>query len=310
MADSRISDLTAATTPLAGTELCVLVQSGDTVQATVQDIVDLASGSNLGNANLTADANRTYTLNGSLVTDTLIFKNAAGNDVLTIYGDRRINSSNQSGANTSSVFGYGAGSSSSFQTVTGYNAGASNIGNTQVATGINSGFQNTGDFQTATGGAAGYQNSGAVQTATGYYSGFQNTGGNQTTTGYYAGYQNSGSNQTVAGYYAGAFNTGDNNSNYGYLAGVYLANGITTNTSSSNSLFAGANTKANAASGTNEIVIGYNTTGNGSNTATLGNTNIILTVLRGTVNMANLPTSATGLNSGDVWNDAGTLKIV
>ena len=29
-----------------------------------------------------------------------------------------------------------------------------------------------------------------------------------------------------------------------------------------------------------------------------------------TINLSDLPTSATGLKSGDVWNDAGTLKIV
>lgn len=28
------------------------------------------------------------------------------------------------------------------------------------------------------------------------------------------------------------------------------------------------------------------------------------------VNLSDLPTSATGLRSGDVWNDLGTLKIV
>lgn len=28
------------------------------------------------------------------------------------------------------------------------------------------------------------------------------------------------------------------------------------------------------------------------------------------VNISQLPTSATGLRSGDVWNDGGTLKIV
>lgn len=28
------------------------------------------------------------------------------------------------------------------------------------------------------------------------------------------------------------------------------------------------------------------------------------------LNLANIPTSATGLNSGDVWSDSGTLKIV
>lgn len=29
-----------------------------------------------------------------------------------------------------------------------------------------------------------------------------------------------------------------------------------------------------------------------------------------TLNLSNLPTSAAGLSSGDVWNDSGTLKIV
>lgn len=29
-----------------------------------------------------------------------------------------------------------------------------------------------------------------------------------------------------------------------------------------------------------------------------------------TINLANLPTSSAGLKTGDVWNDAGTLKIV
>lgn len=29
-----------------------------------------------------------------------------------------------------------------------------------------------------------------------------------------------------------------------------------------------------------------------------------------TVNISNLPTSATGLRTGDLWNDAGTVRIV
>jgi len=29
-----------------------------------------------------------------------------------------------------------------------------------------------------------------------------------------------------------------------------------------------------------------------------------------TINIANLPTSATGLRSGDIWSDSGTLKVV
>jgi hypothetical protein len=30
----------------------------------------------------------------------------------------------------------------------------------------------------------------------------------------------------------------------------------------------------------------------------------------GRINASSLPTSATGLSAGDIWNDGGTLKIV
>ncbi len=30
----------------------------------------------------------------------------------------------------------------------------------------------------------------------------------------------------------------------------------------------------------------------------------------GTINFANLPTSSSGLNAGDLWNDGGTVKVV
>lgn len=43
MADSKVSQLTAATTPLAGTELVYLVQGGNSRRATAQAIADLAS---------------------------------------------------------------------------------------------------------------------------------------------------------------------------------------------------------------------------------------------------------------------------
>ena len=43
MSDKKISQLTAASTPLTGTEELAIVQSGSTVKATAQDIADLAS---------------------------------------------------------------------------------------------------------------------------------------------------------------------------------------------------------------------------------------------------------------------------
>ncbi len=44
MSDKKISQLTAASTPLTGTEELAIVQSGSTVKATAQDIADLAGG--------------------------------------------------------------------------------------------------------------------------------------------------------------------------------------------------------------------------------------------------------------------------
>jgi len=44
MSDKKISQLTSASTPLAGTEELAIVQSGATVKATAQDVADLAPG--------------------------------------------------------------------------------------------------------------------------------------------------------------------------------------------------------------------------------------------------------------------------
>ena len=60
MADSRISNLTAATTPLTGTEELPIVQGGVTTKATAQDIADLAGGGGGGIFGI-ADAAGTYT---------------------------------------------------------------------------------------------------------------------------------------------------------------------------------------------------------------------------------------------------------
>jgi len=43
---------------------------------------------NLENSNLVADANRDYTLNGSLISDTLTFKSGNGSDIFEMYGNQ------------------------------------------------------------------------------------------------------------------------------------------------------------------------------------------------------------------------------
>jgi hypothetical protein len=43
MADSKLADLTPATTPLSGSELVYVVQSGNDRKATAQDVADLVT---------------------------------------------------------------------------------------------------------------------------------------------------------------------------------------------------------------------------------------------------------------------------
>jgi hypothetical protein len=105
---------------------------------------------------------------------------------------------------------------------------------------------------------------------------------------------------------------GNRNVGYGEGAGMFYNNGAN-NTDSNRCVLIGGQTRI--LGGENEIVIGDVAQGNGSNTVTLGNDNIVKTVLKGkvqavSINFSGLPTSVTGLETGDVWNDNGTLKIV
>jgi hypothetical protein len=98
------------------------------------------------------------------------------------------------------------------------------------------------------------------------------------------GSNTTGTSNTGCGYGSLYGNTsGENNVGVGAAAGSLLANGVTSNTNSGTSVFLGVNTKALGASQTNQIVIGYDATGLGSNTAVLGNASITTTALRGNV---------------------------
>jgi hypothetical protein len=108
------------------------------------------------------------------------------------------------------------------------------------------------------------------------------TGGSNTGIGAGALYYNTTglSNVAIGAYALYYTSTSNNNVAIGTFAGSYIADGSTSNTSV-NSLFLGNNTKASALGVTNEIVIGYTAIGNGTNTATLGNSSIVSTFLRG-----------------------------
>ena len=77
--------------------------------------------------------------------------------------------------------------------------------------------------------------------------------------------------------------TGSNNVGIGFESGRFIADGTTASTIYNTSVFIGASTKSLANGQANQIVIGYNATGLGSNSVVLGNDSIVTTALKGNI---------------------------
>jgi hypothetical protein len=190
------------------------------------------------------------------------------------------------------TIGKGQGGISS-NTAFGANALLSNTsGSSNTATGASAlGANTTGSGNTANGRESlTFNSTGSFNTANGRESLKNNTTGNaNTANGFYSLYSNTiGSNNTANGSNALYFNTtGTDNTADGYQAGKFRQDG-STNTTSDYSVYLGTNTKASADGAQNEVVIGYNAIGAGSNTVQLGNAGV-----------TNVKTSGT-LTAGDV----------
>ena len=146
----------------------------------------------------------------------------------------------------------------------------------------------SGNFNTA----VGYESlrnttTGQYNTAIGQSSLFTNTTGSQNTAlGLNALVFNTSGTSNVAVGLDGLMNntTGSSNTAIGYNAGSHITGGSTPNTTASNSVFIGRDSKAAADGQTNQIVIGQNAVGNGSNTATFGNTLTTANYFTGSIN--------------------------
>ncbi|MDE1205562.1 hypothetical protein [Tenacibaculum larymnensis] len=112
------------------------------------------------------------------------------------------------------------------------------------------------------------------------------TGQTNVGIGRMAGYYIKGSYNVAIGNAAlyGLSGTTINSGNVaiGEGAGAYINGGFTNNTQSQNSIYIGFVTKSASAGTDNEIVIGANAEGQGSNTVTIGNSSITDTYLEGT----------------------------
>jgi hypothetical protein len=95
--------------------------------------------------------------------------------------------------------------------------------------------------------------------------------------------------------------TGANNIAIGSTAGKLISAG-TANETSTTSIYIGNDTRPSANGNTNEIVIGHTTTGNGSNTVTIGNSSITNTYLKGAVTFASTVTALGGYLYGQTVN--------
>ena len=124
------------------------------------------------------------------------------------------------------------------------------------------------------------------------------------TTGYY--------NVAVGAYAFIGNTTGSHNIAIGDHAGKY-ADGLNLNQTAEGSLFLGKNTKAHADGETNQIVVGSDSVGLGSNTVVLGNDDIVTTALKGNVGVGTTtPGTALDVNgvisvpggNSDNWNAA------
>jgi hypothetical protein len=122
------------------------------------------------------------------------------------------------------------------------------------------------------------------------------TGSTNSAFGNYALGENTvGNNNTGLGYYALPFNiSGSSNIAIGNNSANLISNGSSL-TNTNNSIFIGADTRPNSNNQTNQIVIGHNAVGHGSNTVTLGNSSIVTTILRGNVGIGTTsPQTITG----------------
>lgn len=114
------------------------------------------------------------------------------------------------------------------------------------------------------------------------------------TTGYY--------NSAIGGNALLSNTTGSNNSAIGVNAGLYLSDGTTGRETGNNGLYLGSGSKASANGTDNEIVIGYNAIGKGSNTVTIGNTSILANYFSGQLIPGKISSAPTAIEGGIYFN--------
>jgi len=139
-------------------------------------------------------------------------------------------------------------------------------------------YNTTGNNNVAIGRSSMTDNiSGVSNTAVGLQTLSNNTiGDSNTSLGYNSLFSNTeGDYNTAVGASSLFYTTvNDKNTAIGFAAGQYYGSALDILTSATSSIFIGYRSKSNAVGQTNQIVIGNEAIGNGSNTATIGDDNV------------------------------------
>ena len=271
MADSKISALPAATTPLAGTEVLPIVQGGVTDQVSV---ANLTAGRAVSALSLTSTNDAT--INGlrigkglaAVATNTAVgvsalAANTTGSDNTAV--GNLAGSAITTGTNNSS---FGSNALRSVTTASSNNAygfyamQATTTGANNVGMGNSALYANTiGASNVAIGTQALNNFTSSNSTAVGYQAAYGNVSGQIDAFGYKAGFSNTAYQSVAIGYSAlTASTSGGSNTALGYQAGVGLTTGA-------NNTYLGTQATQSGTAATGEIVIcTASTTGKGNNT--------------------------------------------
>jgi len=238
MADTKISGLPASTTPLAGTEVLPIVQSGSTVKVAVSDLTAgraVATGALTVTGAATVSTTLGVTGVSTLTAGAVIQGLTVGRGGSAVNGNSAFGSSalsaNTTGSNNTSL-GFQAMTASltgDNNTVAGFQAASVGTAFAHVAAFGNSALKaNTASDNTAVGsGAAILNTSGTQNTIVGRAAFAANlTGGNNTAVGHQALSTSTSGNNTAVGFQAGlGLLAGAGNQFFGYSSGSAVTSG-------------------------------------------------------------------------------------
>jgi hypothetical protein len=165
-------------------------------------------------------------------------------------------------------------------------------GNSNTAIGVNALVNNTTQGNSVAVGFNAMASGGSQSVGLGVNA-LQNTSNQCVGIGYAAASVSSTADTIAIGWASLYATTATDVIGIGTNSGRYIADGATVNAVATSSIFIGRSTKALASGQTNQIVIGHDATGLGSNTAVLGNASITTTALRGNVGIGT--TAPTGV---------------